>query len=219
MKLPPSSLLGSIAIAGLPLLSASAVNSAFDSKAALEHHHADTGILAIQTEHDEFPFHRDLQSTCPDTCSSALCDCVSKYGYAEPCALELHSVCTEQTLSNCVSEDYVFYYQNVYCPFAACRVGGESYETCACDSYVDFCNIYQNKEGYERDTKTLKYCSIAVCCLGKTDDMGRETCLGGSFKNNLETAGNTAGNLLVSAYSKGLAVSLAISTFAWLMIS
>ena len=36
----------------------------------------DAGILG---------FSRNLASTCPDTCSPELCDCVEEFGYAEPC--------------------------------------------------------------------------------------------------------------------------------------
>ncbi|KAL3788128.1 hypothetical protein HJC23_005466 [Cyclotella cryptica] len=132
------------------------------------------------------------QSNCPSTCSADLCSCVSQYGYAEPCSQQLNDVCigsalsptgTSVSISDCVIEDYVYYYQKVYCPFAACRVGGGSYEKCQCDSYVDFCNIYQGKEGYEKDAKTLKYCSIAICCQGNFDDAGRAVCLAASFQN------------------------------------
>ena len=138
MKLPPSSLLTSLAVAAVPLITASDV---IDNS----HSSIDTGILdaPFDAASNEAPFLRQLQSNCPATCSSALCDCVSKYGYAEPCALQLHDVCAAGTISDCVDEEYVFYYSNVYCPFAACRVNGQSYEKCQCDSYVNFCGIYQ----------------------------------------------------------------------------
>ena len=61
-------------------------------------------------------------------------------------------------------------------------MGGGTYQKCQCDSYIDFCGIYQNKPGYENDAKTLKYCSIATCCKKETDDEGRKVCLEGSFK-------------------------------------
>jgi hypothetical protein len=185
MKLPSSSLLASIALTGLPLLSASAIteiNDVDDSNA----NSIDAGILDIRGDNssNEAPFFRDLQSTCPETCSSALCDCVSQYGFAEPCSQQLHDVCTGTagSIEDCVVPEYVFYYQNVYCPFAACRVSGESYEKCQCDSYINFCGIYQNKAGYETDPKTLKYCSISTCCQLATDDTGRNECLTESFQ-------------------------------------
>ena len=92
-------------------------------------------------------------------------------------------MCTAGTIADCVVPEYVSYYSNVYCPFAACRVSGQSYEKCQCDSYINFCGIYQNKEGYENDPKTLKYCSISTCCAKANDDTGRNTCLEGSFQN------------------------------------
>jgi hypothetical protein len=183
MKLPPSSLLASIALANLPLIASSDVPHQNDANAFI-----DTGILTeASVDNHKSPLFssssRSLESTCPSTCSSALCSCVSQYGYAEPCSQQLHDVCTAGTISDCVVPEYVFYYTNVYCPFAACRVNGDSYESCQCASYINFCGIYQNKEGYENDPKTLKYCSVATCCAGETEDEGRNLCLGGSFKS------------------------------------
>lgn len=82
MKLPSSSLLASIALTGLLLLSASAINEIND----VDSNAIDAGILDIRGDNssNEAPFFRDLQSTCPETCSSALCDCVSQYGFADP---------------------------------------------------------------------------------------------------------------------------------------
>lgn len=181
MKLPPSSLLASVILTGLPSISASAIHS--NPSETIDD--IDTGILGHSIGPADPPLFRELQSTCPATCSSDLCDCVVKYGYAEPCAQQLHDVCQGNagTIADCVLSEYVYYYENVYCPFATCRVGGGTYEKCQCDSYVDFCDIYQNKPGYETDAKTLKYCSIATCCKGETDDEGRKTCLEESFEN------------------------------------
>jgi hypothetical protein len=210
MKLPSSSLLASIALTGLPLLSASAIteiNDVDDSNA----NSIDAGILDIRGDNssNEAPFFRDLQSTCPETCSSALCDCVSQYGFAEPCSQQLHDVCTGTagSIEDCVVPEYVFYYQNVYCPFAACRVSGESYEKCLCDSYINFCGIYQNKAGYETDPKTLKYCSISTCCQGAKDDEDRKTsCLDGTFQNEAVTS---ISNLIDSVESENVEATTA----------
>jgi hypothetical protein len=204
MKLPSSSLLASIALAGLPLLSASAIND-------VDSNSIDAGILDIHggNSSNEAPFFRDLQSTCPETCSSALCDCVSQYGFAEPCSQQLHDVCTGTagSIEDCVVPEYVFYYQNVYCPFAACRVSGESYEKCLCDSYINFCGIYQNKAGYETDPKTLKYCSISTCCQGAKDDEDRKTsCLDGTFQNEAVTS---ISNLIDSVESENVEATTA----------
>ena len=78
----------------------------------------------------------------------------------------LNAVCTAKALSSkglpvsisdCVVESYISYYDTIYCPFAACRVQGKSYEECQCESYTDFCGAYQNKSKYESDPKTLLY--------------------------------------------------------------
>jgi hypothetical protein len=104
--------------------------------------------------------------------------------HLEPCSQQLHDVCTGTagSIKDCVVPEYVFYYRNVYCPFAACRVSGESYEKCQCDSYINFCGIYQNKAGYETDPNTLKYCSISTCCQLARDDTSRNECLTESFQ-------------------------------------
>ncbi|KAL7516000.1 hypothetical protein ACHAWX_001061 [Stephanocyclus meneghinianus] len=230
MKLPPSSLLASLAgltqviairiddvdgiapdatiTRGLIAHESSAVASASDKNHALPASSldsdnvesiVDTGILNVaplfmsrRRSSRLLQSSSSPQSNCPDTCSAELCSCVSQYGYAEPCSKQLNDVCIGSALSptgtlvdisDCVTDEYVYYYQNVYCPFAACRVGGGSYEECQCNSYVDFCNIYQGKEGYENDAKTLAYCSIASCCQGNIDDAGRAFCLAGSFQN------------------------------------
>lgn len=180
MKLPPSSLLASIALVSLPSISASAILSTPTESIDV----IDTGILGHPISPADPPLFRELQSSCPATCSSNLCDCVVKYGYAEPCSQQLHEVCqgNDGTIADCVDPDYVFYYQNVYCAFASCRVGGGTYENCQCKSYINFCAIYQNKPGYETDKKTLEYCSIAACCKGASDDTAKGACLKDPFK-------------------------------------
>jgi hypothetical protein len=192
MKLPPSSILASIALAGLSSISASAILSTPTETID----DIDTGILNHPISPADPPLFRELQSSCPATCSSDLCDCVVKYGYAEPCSQQLHDVCQGNagTIADCVDPEYVFYYQNVYCAFAACRVGGGTYENCQCKSYINFCAIYQNKPGYETDAKTLEYCSIATCCKGAADDAGKGACLKDPFKkiDSAENDANTA---------------------------
>jgi hypothetical protein len=217
MKLPPSSLLASIAVASLPLISASDVpHDGANSNAFML---IDTGILIEASPVDDpaapFLSSRSLQSTCPDTCSSDLCSCVAQYGYAEPCSQQLHDVCTGVTgsISDCVVPEYVFYYTNVYCPFAACRVSGDSYESCQCASYVNFCGIYQNKEGYADDPKTLKYCSIATCCAAEDTDEGRGGCLESSFKNDaVASIADLVGGTEDTTTATDTAIELAQST-------
>ena len=132
-----------------------------------------------------------LNATCPHTCDPDLCACVAEHGEAYPCAAELHAVC-EITASNnstdgnvtaavgiegCVPPSYVYYYENVYCPFAACLVGGISYQQCSCEFYQDFCAIYGENPEYGEEEKTVVYCAIAACCQKEGDDDGKMRCL------------------------------------------
>ncbi|KAL3805164.1 hypothetical protein ACHAWO_000699 [Cyclotella atomus] len=219
MKLPPSSVLGSIALTNLSLVSASAVLASSTDNIHVVASHAeedtstdfnsDIGILNLDNDHSPSyipptSLFRNLQSTCPETCSSDLCSCVAQYGYANPCSSQLHDVCTNvtSTLSDCVVPEYVYYYQNVYCPFASCRVSGGSYESCTCESYINFCNIYGIKQGYETDEKTAKYCGIAACCSKQSEDGGRRGCLEDPFvdlEGATASVNNTVSNSTTAA--------------------
>lgn len=94
----------------------------------------------------------DEPQTCPkpDTCEPTLCNCVADGGKAYDCAAELHAVCNGLTDANgttwditgCVS--YAEYYENLYCPYAACLVEGGTRGTCGCTFYMDSCKIYRD---------------------------------------------------------------------------
>ena len=92
----------------------------------------------------------------PDTCEPNLCQCVSNDGNkAFDCASELNAVCKgftdangkNWTISGCVSGKEA-YYQNIYCPFAECIVGGGTYEACDCEFYEDFCETVSRMEKF-----------------------------------------------------------------------
>ncbi|KAL9184525.1 hypothetical protein ACHAXT_012495 [Thalassiosira profunda] len=121
----------------------------------------------------------------PDTCEPTLCECVGNGGKGFECASELHAVCQgipspdapggTWTIGGCVA--YPEYYQNTYCPFAACVHNGGTYETCDCAFYENWCKLYGTDPSYGDVEKQALYCSVAMCCAEKTDDAGRLTCL------------------------------------------
>ena len=94
----------------------------------------------------------DEPETCPkpDTCEPTLCNCVSEGGKAYDCAAELHAVCNGMTDANGKTWDiagcvgYAEYYENLYCPYVACLVGGGTRGTCGCTFYEDSCEIYRD---------------------------------------------------------------------------
>eukprot|EP00571_Detonula_confervacea_P010714 CAMPEP_0172297146 /NCGR_PEP_ID=MMETSP1058-20130122/277_1 /TAXON_ID=83371 /ORGANISM="Detonula confervacea, Strain CCMP 353" /LENGTH=362 /DNA_ID=CAMNT_0013006261 /DNA_START=20 /DNA_END=1108 /DNA_ORIENTATION=- len=122
--------------------------------------------------------------TChkPDTCEPNLCDCVANGGKGFTCASELNAVCngvtaadgTEFTIEGCVN--YPDYYTNLYCPFAACIVGGGASESCGCSFYGESCSIYGNDPDYMDAEDTILHCAIDSCCRTKDDDDGRSSC-------------------------------------------
>eukprot|EP01082_Thalassiosira_pseudonana_P012296 g11024.t1 g11024 contig47:2562-3425(-) len=147
----------------------------------------DVGLLF--SRHRSLQLENSTSSGCPLSCDPELCSCVTIYDTAEDCYQQLHSVCSGTkvgtdghgnssvtfSIDQCVVSDYLYYYDNVYCPFAECRVGGGSFINCYCQSYVNFCDIYETKPGYEEEDKTIKYCAIAKCCEineGDEDAMG-----------------------------------------------
>ena len=111
-------------------------------------------------------------STCPSTCNLDLCACVNEKRYPYLCVNELHAVCkTYMGIEGCVPPDSVYYFENVYCPFAQCIIDGISYEQCFCDFYQKACDLYS-----ENPDKMASYCAVATCCRKQYTDERRAAC-------------------------------------------
>eukprot|EP00581_Thalassiosira_minuscula_P017612 CAMPEP_0183716166 /NCGR_PEP_ID=MMETSP0737-20130205/10163_1 /TAXON_ID=385413 /ORGANISM="Thalassiosira miniscula, Strain CCMP1093" /LENGTH=596 /DNA_ID=CAMNT_0025945387 /DNA_START=33 /DNA_END=1823 /DNA_ORIENTATION=- len=119
---------------------------------------------------------RDLQEgsnpfDCPTGCPQDFCDCATNDGNVQNCAAELHSVCVNGTLTNCVPENFINFYREVYCNFASCLVNGTSYEDCSCGYYKDYCNLYYGI------VDSLERCEASECCAGAVDSQEKYMCL------------------------------------------
>ena len=106
----------------------------------------DVGILANNTprrflQEDEYDYY------CPrDTCPTELCDCADTGGSLEDCTAELQSVCKAGRLGDCVFQDYIQVYQEVYCPFVSCVDGGFRENQCDCAFYELYCDRLTSDE-------------------------------------------------------------------------
>eukprot|EP01083_Nonionella_stella_P088725 247473_1 len=107
---------------------------------------ADIGILASESDTPRF-LQEDYDYYCPrETCPSELCDCADSGGSLEDCTTELQSVCRSGSLGDCVFEEYVQVYQEVYCPFVACTVEGFRENQCDCAFYDLYCSRLSGDE-------------------------------------------------------------------------
>ncbi|KAL9184287.1 hypothetical protein ACHAXT_002373 [Thalassiosira profunda] len=102
----------------------------------------------------------DAPFVCPANCPQAFCDCAQDDGDAEVCAPELHEVCLQSLLPECVPDSYLPFYVETYCPFAGCIVADTPYEECSCGYYRDYCTTYY---AYE---ESLDKCAVSECCNG-----------------------------------------------------
>ncbi|KAL7468606.1 hypothetical protein ACHAXS_008836 [Conticribra weissflogii] len=103
---------------------------------------------------------RFLQNSfiCPANCPKDFCKCAEKHGNGLDCAKELNEICVDGTLFECVPYEFLTYYEETYCPFAACIRNGGKYWECECEFQRDYCNLYY--EYVESDAS----CEIAACC-------------------------------------------------------
>jgi len=135
---------------------------------------------------DEIKDQAAVDACLNDECEPELCACVAEGGNAYDCAVELDAVCGGDmlredgsgevfTIDQCVVSPT--YYKNVYCPFAACLVSGESYETCDCQFYQSSCDTYGEDVNFKDEKDTIQHCEAHACCQTKEDDAGRATCL------------------------------------------
>mmetsp|Transcript_23909 Transcript_23909/g.57659 ORF Transcript_23909/g.57659 Transcript_23909/m.57659 type:complete len:559 (-) Transcript_23909:367-2043(-) len=101
----------------------------------------------------------DEEFVCPKNCPVEFCDCAEKYGSADECAAELHSVCERDLLAECVPNKWLKFYEETYCPFARClAVENKLYEECSCGYYSDYCTVYYKYE------QSIVNCQIGDCC-------------------------------------------------------
>jgi hypothetical protein len=111
------------------------------------------------------------EQVCPPNCPQQFCDCAFNDGDANKCANELHSVCINDLLDNCVPDSAMSFYTDTYCPFAECvAFEGKSYEECTCDYYANYCNVYY---AY---LESIEKCAVSNCCDGQPDGM-KYTCI------------------------------------------
>ena len=96
---------------------------------------------------------------CPPGCPAEFCACARDGGDSAACAPELDDVCRRDLLSACVPDQWLAFYENTYCPFAAClAVERRGYAECACGYYRNYCDLY-----YDFET-SLEKCAVAACC-------------------------------------------------------
>mmetsp|Transcript_11359 Transcript_11359/g.23944 ORF Transcript_11359/g.23944 Transcript_11359/m.23944 type:complete len:548 (-) Transcript_11359:450-2093(-) len=103
---------------------------------------------------------RFLQSSfiCPANCPKDFCKCAEKHGNGVDCVKELNDICVDGMLFECVPYEFITYYEETYCPFAACMRNGGKYWECECEFQRDYCNMY-----YEY-VESEQSCEIAACC-------------------------------------------------------
>ncbi|KAL7464374.1 hypothetical protein ACHAXS_004707 [Conticribra weissflogii] len=106
----------------------------------------DVGILS--SSQSTIPrFLADYDYYCPeDTCPKELCDCANAGGSLEDCSTELQNVCAAGRLEDCVFEEYVPVYQEVYCPWTMCLDDGFMVNQCDCAFYEMYCNRLNGEE-------------------------------------------------------------------------
>lgn len=84
---------------------------------------------------------------CPrETCPAELCDCADTGGSLEDCTKQLQNVCHAGKLGDCVFNEYVQVYEEVYCPFVACVGEGFRESQCDCAFYELYCNRLHGTE-------------------------------------------------------------------------
>mmetsp|Transcript_28191 Transcript_28191/g.60049 ORF Transcript_28191/g.60049 Transcript_28191/m.60049 type:complete len:271 (+) Transcript_28191:140-952(+) len=111
-----------------------------------ESENADVGILS-RSDIPRFLQDSDYDYYCPrETCPSALCDCAESGGSLEDCTDQLQDVCRAGNLGDCVFQDYVHVYEEVYCPFVSCVGEGFRESQCDCAFYDLYCSRLAGEE-------------------------------------------------------------------------
>lgn len=102
-----------------------------------ESDNSDVGALEIPRflQEDDYDYY------CPrETCPTELCDCADEGGSLEDCTEQLQNVCRAGKLGDCVFQDYVEVYEEVYCPFVSCVGEGFRESQCDCAFYDLYCD-------------------------------------------------------------------------------
>ena len=189
----------------------------------------DVGIFTKRSNAPRF-LQDDYDYYCPqDTCPTELCDCADAGGSLEDCTSELQSVCAAGRLGDCVFEDYVQVYQEVYCPFVSCVGEGFRENQCDCAFYELYCERLHGKECEEvlgvasdepdkkpffgcDEAELANVCDQAKTCKAKGDLQGLPDL--GTWKGSVMTGiRNDSSNL----GGKTLAVGAAILSTFWFM--
>jgi hypothetical protein len=196
----------------------------------------DIGILANNNTPRRFLQEQEYDYYCPrDTCPTELCDCADGGGSLEDCTAELQSVCKAGRLGDCVFQDYIQVYQEVYCPFVSCVDGGFRENQCDCAFYELYCDRLTSDECSSGVTgisandpdKTLFFgcdaeqvanvCDQAKACKERGDLQGLDlgTWEGSVTTGTLEKSGSgkkfrEGGNILVG---------VSLLSMLWLMVN
>jgi len=107
---------------------------------------------------------------CPSGCPQEFCDCGWTFKEVQYCTKEMISVCERGLVSRCVRTEDIEFYEETYCPYAACVENNESEEVCHCDYYSNYCRLF-----YEYDD-AFDSCITAECCE-KTPAGEKATCV------------------------------------------
>ncbi len=107
---------------------------------------------------------------CPSGCPQEFCDCGWTFKEVQYCTKEMLSVCERGLVSRCVRTEDIEFYEETYCPYAACVENNESEEVCHCDYYSNYCKLF-----YEYDD-AFDSCVTAECCE-KTPAGEKATCV------------------------------------------
>ena len=191
---------------------------------------ADVGVLGG----DSRRLQNDYDYYCPrETCPTELCDCADSGGSLEDCTKELKSVCQMGRLGDCVFQDYVQVYEEVYCPFVACTEEGFRENQCDCAFYDLYCdrlvgdecssvvkansNAADKKPFFGCDETELKnVCDQAHTCKDKGDLQGLPDL--GTWQGTA-TMGIKSSGERVGGGSLAVAAGVALLSMLWVMVN
>mmetsp|Transcript_22198 Transcript_22198/g.48191 ORF Transcript_22198/g.48191 Transcript_22198/m.48191 type:complete len:325 (+) Transcript_22198:61-1035(+) len=126
---------------------------------------------------------------CPTNCPKQFCRCAGKFGDVKACAKEMNDICVDGAVGSCLSDSYLPFYQDTYCPFSECIVNKRDYEECSCEYYRDYCTLYY---AYE---ESRSMCAIAACCDFKNSSEAKRECLPGMQPTGSPTMYPTVTNI------------------------
>jgi len=193
----------------------------------------DLGIFSKRENAPRF-LQDDYDYYCPhDTCPTELCDCADAGGSLEDCTTELQSVCAAGKLGDCVFEEYVQVYQEVYCPFVSCVGEGFRENQCDCAFYELYCERLHGGECEEvlgvavasdepdkkpffgcDETEMANVCEQAKSCKEKGDLQGLPDL--GSWKGSVMTGIRNDSSKLGG---RTLVAGAAMLSTLWLMVN